>query len=234
MTREHSEAQEHARKLALEWLSEDGYDPADVVDMVLGEPLEFVSSHDPESTVLVEIHGTTGVLEPVVVTESAVRAAAGAARLGYRTLLIVVHGIQLTGDGEQPSGGTVHVVDPWLPLSSALSPATHFYDPRPEALSWQVNIDLPVELTPAVLRRTPDPDWPSEEVQDSSDYDPWDYSVEGPHFRPDPRLANVSDQELADAAEAFVSDDDNWFDQIEGMQEYVIGRAVELSETDDG
>ena len=77
----------------------------------------------------VEVKGTTGAADAVILTRNEVLAAQagpGAAALA------VVHGIALTDDRIKADGGLLKVISPWQPDGRSLTPIAYRYQLPPQ------------------------------------------------------------------------------------------------------
>jgi hypothetical protein len=75
----------------------------------------------------VEVKGTQGIGERVILTENEVR---HAATHKAQTVLFLVHSIELTGHGKKrhARGGRVRLLQPWSPSPKSLTPIAYYYD----------------------------------------------------------------------------------------------------------
>lgn len=75
----------------------------------------------------VEVKGTQGIGERVILTENEVR---HAATHKAQTVLFLVHSIKLAGHGNErrARGGKVRLLQPWSPSMKSLTPIAYYYD----------------------------------------------------------------------------------------------------------
>ena len=111
-----------AMAAAAEWLRDNGFD--DLRDVAATASCDYVASRAGQDHVI-EVKGTTGDLGSIVLTANEV---ALHRDWHSRNLLIVVHGITLSADSTQATGGEVSVYDPWIIDEAALTPTAYNYD----------------------------------------------------------------------------------------------------------
>jgi hypothetical protein len=110
-----------AMKLAADWLHANGFQ--DLRDVSATASCDYVAQRNRQDHV-VEVKGTTGDLGSVILTANEV-----ALHLDWHplNLLILVHGISLSADSKQATGGELAVYDPWVIDPAALTPTAYSY-----------------------------------------------------------------------------------------------------------
>lgn len=113
---------DHAMSEAHDWLRENGFVKID--DTSKNFPFDFTAYRD-ETKHLVEVKGTTGPLGAIILTSNELAAQRGAYP---KNILIVVYGIALDKIDNSTSGGTRHIIQPWLVDGEALTPLSFRYE----------------------------------------------------------------------------------------------------------
>jgi len=118
-----------AMEVAAQLYRDRGYE---LVDVSASEPWDFTATGPDGRELHVEVKGTTGTGEAVLVTAGERRHAEQAAGLGARPVLVVVSGIRLQqGRRPEASGGKITVRhDPWdVNVQGAWAPTVYRYEP---------------------------------------------------------------------------------------------------------
>jgi hypothetical protein len=87
-------------------------------------PYDLLCSKDGREVRRVEVKGTTGDAAAIILTRNEVVAAQSDPAA---TVLAVVHGITLSGQGTEASGGALKVISPWTVDERALTPIAYRY-----------------------------------------------------------------------------------------------------------
>lgn len=121
---EKDEVERHSMAVAKEFLAGNGF--TDIENTSSAHPFDFRAQKGGAAH-LVEVKGTTGIGELVLLTTGEVKAQRGA---HPHSALLVVRNIDLDRSGPSPraSGGDVVFRSPWFPEEAKLTPLTYSYD----------------------------------------------------------------------------------------------------------
>lgn len=110
-----------AMAVAADWLRANGF--SEVQDLSATASCDYVASRAGQRQVI-EVKGTTGDLGDIVLTANEV-----ALHRDWHphNPLIVVHGIALSADSTQATGGEIVIHDPWIIDEAALKPTVYSY-----------------------------------------------------------------------------------------------------------
>lgn len=114
---ERAAVEQHAMAMAMDRLTADGF--VNIRDVHKTHSCDFIAKRDG-TEYIIEVKGTTSSLGKVILTANEVALHKGR---HPANVLVVVHNIELRG--AHASGGTVHVLDPFVVDDCALAPLSY-------------------------------------------------------------------------------------------------------------